>query len=157
MPTMKMLSVVLVGMSMVAACGKDGGGAAKMKTIDLADTGFVVDVPDGWSAEVPMKGFVQFKGGHPSPQVMISKVKAQSADELVTSFCDGRTTDVKKEALPNGGAFVSCTGESKMMKGVRTTQIVVEIPSGADSISCHLETDKDVEMVSKICKSIRKK
>jgi len=154
---MKKLSALLLGLSVVAACGKGGGGAAKMKTVDLGDTGFVIDVPDGWSVEVPMKGFFDFKGGRPAPQVMVSPSKAQSADELVTSHCEGRTTDVKKETLPSGGAFVSCKGESKMVKGVQTTQIVAEIPNGEESFMCHLETDKDVETVSKICKSIRKK
>jgi hypothetical protein len=152
---MKQLSVLLLGF--LVACGKGGGGdTAKMKTVDLGDTGYVIDVPDGWTVDMPMKGFFDFKGGKPSPQVMISPTKASPVDELATDRCEGRK-DIKKETLPGGGAFVSCTGESKMMKGVTTTQIVAEIPKGDESFTCHLETDKDTETVAKICKSIRKK
>ena len=152
---MKQLSAILFVL-VVGACGKGGSGAAKMKTVDLGDSGFVVDVPEGWSVQVPMKGFFDFKGGRPAPQIMVSPMKASSADEIVKGHCDGRA-DIKKEALPGGGAFVSCKGESKMMKGVTTTQIVAEIPNGEETFKCHLETDKDVETVTKICKSIRKK
>jgi hypothetical protein len=154
---MKKLSAVLLGLALVGACGKGGDSGPKMKTLDLGTTGYVVDVPDGWSVEVPMDGFFEFKGGRPSPQIMVSPSKADTADDIATSRCEGRTKDVKKETLPSGGAFVSCTGESKMIKGVTTTQIVAEIPFGDKSFTCHLETDKNVETVSKICKSIRKK
>lgn len=154
---MNKLSAMLLGLALVGACGKGGDSGPKMKTLDLGTTGYVVDVPDGWTVEVPMDGFFEFKGGRPSPQVMISPTKASSADEIATSRCEGRTKDVKKETLAGGGAFVSCTGESQMIKGVTTTQIVAEIPMGDKSFTCHLETDKNVDTVSKICKSIRKK
>lgn len=148
-----LVSVILA----VVACGKGGGGSAKMKTVDLGDSGYVIDVPDGWSVEVPMKGFFDFKGGRPSPQVMQSPIPAPTPDELATNRCEGRTVQTK-EALPGGGAFVSCKGESKMIKGVTTTQIAAYIPMGdRESLMCHLETDKDVETVTKICKSMRKK
>jgi hypothetical protein len=88
---------------------------------------------------------------------MQSSMSAPSVDEVVASRCEGRTVQVK-EALPGGGAFVSCKGESKMIKGVQTTQIAAYVPMGEhESLMCHLETDKDVETVSKVCKSIRKK
>ena len=156
---MKKLSAILFGLALVGACGKKGGGdsSPKMKTVDLGTTGFVVDVPEGWTVDVPMEGFFEFKGSRTAPQIMVSHGKASTADEIATSRCEGRTKDVKKETLPNGGAFVSCTGESKMVKGVTTTQIVAEIPNGDQSFMCHMETDKDADVVAKVCKSIRKK
>src|SRR4051812_19409462 len=114
---MTKLSAIVLGVALLGACGKKADSGPKMKTVDLGTTGFVVDVPDGWSVEVPMEGFFEFKGSHSAPQIMVSHGKASSADELVTSRCEGRTKDVKKETLPSGGAFVSCTGESKMVKG----------------------------------------
>jgi hypothetical protein len=151
--TKRTLSVLLLGLA--AACGSDGPG--KLHTVDLGDTGFVIDIPEGWKVESPMKGFFDLEGGRPHPQIMISMSKANTVDELVaSSSCQGRTV-VAKESLASGGAFVSCKGESRMMKGVTTTQIVAEIPKGDESIRCHLETDKGVDMVSQICKSIRKK
>lgn len=152
-----MNKTLLVSLLFAVACGKGGGGAAKMKTVDLGDSGYVIDVPDGWSVEVPMKGFFEFKGGRPSPQLMQSPIPAPTPDELAASRCEGRTVQTK-EALPAGGSFVSCKGESKMIKGVTTTQIAAYVPMGeSGSLMCHLETDKDVETVTKICKSMRKK
>ena len=153
---MKQLSAVLLGLALVGACGKGGDSGPKMKTLDLGTTGYVVDVPDGWTVEVPMDGFFDFKGGRPSPQIMTMHTKVNTPDDIATSRCEGRK-DIKKETLPGGGSFVACTGESKMIKGVTTTQIVAEIPRGDEKFTCHLETDQKVELVSKICKSIRKK
>ena len=155
---MKQLSAILLSVLVVGACGKGGGGGGeKLKTVDLGSTGYVIDVPDGWTVDVPMDGFFDFKGGRPTPQVMTMPTHVNTPDELVTSRCEGRTKDVKKETLPGGGSFVSCTGESKMIKGVTTTQIVVEVPKGDEKFVCHLETDSKADLVAKICKSIRKK
>lgn len=152
-----MNKTILVSLLFAVACGKGGGGAAKMKTVDLGDSGYVIDVPDGWSVEVPMKGFFELKGGRPSPQLMQSPIAPPSLDELVANRCEGRTVQTK-ETLPGGGVFVSCKGESKMIKGITTTQIAAYVPMGEhESLMCHLETDKDVDTVSKICKSMRKK
>lgn len=133
-----------------------GGSSAVPPTPSLGTTGYVVDVPKGWTIESPMDGFFELAGGRPHPQIMVSPIKPPSLDELVKSGCEGRT-EVQKETLPGGGVFVSCKGESKMMKGVITTAFTVEVPYGDKGFSCHLETDSDPAPAIAICKSIRKK
>ncbi len=77
-------------------------------------------------------------------------------DDAVKNHCDGRK-DVQKGTLADG-IWVTCTGESKMLQGVTTTQILVEVKRGdKESFMCHLETDKDIAVPLGICKSIRKK
>jgi hypothetical protein len=143
-----------------AACSKGGGGGGAgspaTQTVALGTTGYVVDVPNGWTVESPMDGFFELEGGRPHPQIMRSPIKPQALDELVKSRCEGRTV-LQKETLPGGGVLVSCKGESKMMKGVITTAFEVEIPYDDKSWSCHLETDDDPAPAIAICKSIRKK
>jgi hypothetical protein len=154
---MKQLSAILLGVLLAGgACGKGGSSGPKTKTVDLGTTGYVVDVPDDWKLDVPMDGFFDFDGRGSTPQIMTMPTKVNTPDELATSRCEGRK-DIKKETLPGGGSFVACTGESKMVKGVTTTQVVAEIPKGDEKFVCHLETDKDVDVVSKVCKSLRKK
>jgi hypothetical protein len=138
--------------AIAAACGKGGG----VETVPLGETGYVVDVPKGWTIESEMKGFYGFKHQHGAPQIMESPIPAPSIDEIVKSRCEGREV-VSKEALPSGGAIVTCKGESKMVKGITTTQIATYIPYGDKSFSCHLETDRDPADAIAICKSIRKK
>ncbi|HTR49699.1 MAG TPA: hypothetical protein VMJ10_03265 [Kofleriaceae bacterium] len=148
----------LIAVVVVAACGNKsdkGGGAAETETVALADTGYVIDVPKGTTVEVPMKGFYSFKGARGMPQVLDSP-GARSPDDIANAECEGRT-DVKKEKLANGAA-VTCKGPSKMLQGVTTTKILVDIarePSGG--FLCHLETDQDPSFALGICKSIRKK
>ncbi len=140
-----------------AACGKGGGaGSGKTKTVDLGTTGFVVDVPEGWSVKTDMEGFYSFEGGRPKPQVMVSPLAASSVDDLAKQ-CEGQS-DLVKEAIPTGGAFVSCKGPSKMLQGATTWKLEASIPKGEnESFKCHLESDKDITVASKICKSVRKK
>ena len=155
----KLATLVLV---VAAACGskdsdKGGGGGGGKKTIDLGTTGFVVEVPEGCTLDAKMEGFFDFDGCRPSPQIMLSRMKASTADELEKSRCEGQT-DVKKESLAGGGVLVTCKGPSKMMEGVTTTKIVAEIPKDdQSSFKCHFETDKDPTQVIDICKSVRKK
>ena len=145
---------------LVAACGskdKEAAQAAAKKTIDLGTTGCVVDVPEGCTLDAKMEGFFDFDRCRPSPQIMVSKMKASTADEIATSRCEGQG-DIKKESLPNGGVLVTCKGPSKMMQGVTSTKIVAEIPKDdQSSFKCHFETDRDPAQVIEICKSIRKK
>ena len=144
--------------ALVAACGKSadkGGGAVETEAVALGDTGYVIDLPKGTTVETPMKGFYSFKGARGLPQVLDSP-GARSADDIAKAECEGRT-DVKKEKLATGAA-VTCTGPSKMIQGVTTTKILVDIarePSGG--FLCHLETDQDPSFALGICKSIRKK
>jgi hypothetical protein len=144
----------------VVACSKKsgsegGGGGGDTETVPLGSTGFVIDVPSGTKVESPMAGFYELKG-HGHPQIMESHSTAQSADEIVKTWCEGRT-DVQKGTL-TGGAWVTCKGESKMMKGVTTTKIIVNVAKDAQSgFDCHLETDQDPAEALAICKSIRKK
>jgi hypothetical protein len=145
-----------------AACGSkdkdsDKGGGGDKKTIELGTTGFVVDVPESCVLDAKMEGFFDFDKCRPSPQIMVSRMKASTADEIEKSRCEGQS-DIKKESLAGGGVLVTCKGPSKMMEGVTTTKIVAEIPKDdQSSFKCHLETDKDADQVIAICKSIRKK
>jgi len=139
------------------ACGKSSSGKVELEAVALGDTGYVVDVPKGWTVEVPMSGFFELKGGRPHPQIMTAPAPPSALDELVKSTCEGRG-EIHKEQLAGGGVFVSCKGESKMVKGVTTTTFVVEVPKGDKaSFDCHLETDQDPAPAIAICKSIRKK
>src|SRR5580698_1344266 len=125
LPALAFAAVMLVGCSK-----KDGDGASKepaeTETVALGTTGYVVDVPKGWTVEVPMDGFFELKGGRNKPQIMMTQSAASTPDELVKTYCDGRP-DIQKGTLPGGGVWVACKGESKMVKGVQTTQIAVEI------------------------------
>ncbi|HEY1557381.1 MAG TPA: hypothetical protein VGF94_21245 [Kofleriaceae bacterium] len=150
------MTKLLALMVIAAACGKGANKGVETETVALADTGYVVDVPKGWTVEVPMKGFYSFKGAHGAPQILDSP-GARSADDIATAECAGRT-DIKKETLPNGaGAAVTCAGPSKMVQGVTTTKILVDIARPTGGFLCHLETDQDPASALAICKSIRKK
>jgi len=144
----------LLALILVAACGgKKGSDTA---TVDLGTTGFVVDVPSGWTVDSPMQGFYGFKGGRGGPQIMESQMAPGTVDDAAKTACEGRS-DVQKGAVGSGW-WLTCKGESKMMKGVQTTMIVARIPKDdKSSFDCHLETDQDPAMALGICKSIRKK
>jgi hypothetical protein len=138
-----------------AACSKSG--STKMKTVDLGDTGYVIDVPDDWSVESPMKGFFELKGGRPHPQIMTTPEPPSTIDELAKSTCEGQK-DIVKETLPGGGVAVTCTGPSEIGEGRTTTKLAVEIPKGQhSSFDCIVESDKNIDLPTKVCKSIRKK
>jgi hypothetical protein len=156
---MNKLQAAVLASVVVLGCGKgdkgDSKDAPETETIALGTTGYVVDVPKGWTVEVPMAGFFEFKGGRPKPQIMMTEGAPESLDDLVKGTCDGRP-DIQKGTLANG-VWVACKGESKMIKGVQTTQIAVQVKGEPKTFDCHLETDKDVDVPLNICKSIRKK
>jgi len=155
----------IVALVIVAACSKGGNkdkaGGGETQPVDLGTSGYVVDVPKGWTVESQMKGFYDFKDNghmaHNAPQVMEQDMAAGTLDDAVKGRCEGRT-DIQKGTLPNNGWWLACKGESKMMKGVQTTQIEVVLPKDdKSSFDCHLETDQDPAQPLGICKSIRKK
>jgi hypothetical protein len=161
--------ITIAVLMFAAACSKGGdkdkggggGGGGETTTVDLAASGYVVDVPKGWTVDSQMKGFYDFKDNghmaHGAPQIMESDMPAGTVDDAVKSECDGRT-DVQKGTFGANGWWVTCKGESKMMKGLQTTQIKAVLPKDdKSSFDCHLETDKDPAAVLAICKSIRKK
>jgi hypothetical protein len=151
---MKKLALVCLVVA-AAACGKKGSD--KPKPIDLGSSGFTVDVPEGWEIDSPMKGFYDFKHQHGAPQIMESEMAVGNVDDAVKGQCEGRG-EVQKGTLPGGGWWLTCKGESKMIKGVTTTQIVVRVPKDdKSSFDCHLETDQDPAPVLELCKSIKKK
>jgi hypothetical protein len=159
---MKTIIVVLLA---AAACGKSdksssgggGGGGGETATIALGDSGFTVDAPKGWTVESQMKGFYDFKGGRGGPQIMESQMPPGTLDDAVKNDCDGRTV-TGKDALPGGGWWLTCKGESKMVKGVQTTKILARIPKDdKTTFDCHYETDQDPALALGICKSIKKK
>jgi hypothetical protein len=158
---------ILLFAILVAACGskKDGGtsggGGGETQTVDLGTSGFVVDVPKGWTVETPMPNSYDFKDNghmaHGAPQIMEMQMPVGSLDETVKGRCEGRS-DVQKGTLPGNGFWATCKGESKMMKGVQTTEIVAAVPKDDKThFACDVETDKDPAGPLAICKSIRKK
>src|SRR5205809_251697 len=150
---MKIITRSILVLAVLTACGKKGSDTA---TVDLGSSGFVVDVPSGWTVESPMKGFYSFKGGRGGPQIMESEMAPGAVDDGVKSQCEGRS-DVQKGTVGSGW-WLTCKGESKMIKGVQTTVIVARLPKDdKTSFDCHLETDQDPALALGICKSIRKK
>jgi hypothetical protein len=146
---MKASSLIVLALATVA-CGKKSAGP-ELTTVPLGDTGFVLDVPKGWSVDVAMEGFFRFKGGH-GPQISESETRAHDVEELAKEACDGKTITVK-EALPGGGAVVACKGKNA---GTDTLFIESEVARDADnSIHCLLETNIDPDQALAICKSIR--
>src|SRR5438477_81161 len=91
-----------------AACGKS---APATDTVALGDSGFSIDVPKGWTVEVPMKGFYDFKASgrnaHGAPQIMESEMSLGTVDEAVKNHCEGLEV-TGKDALPAGGYWVTC-------------------------------------------------
>lgn len=149
----------LVGLCLIVACksGKStGGDGDKMKTIDVGDTGFTIEVPADWTIETPMKGFYGFKPGRGTPQIMEFSGSPETPEGMAAQHCEGRTV-TRQETLGNGGVLVSCKGPSKMMQGVTTTKVVVEVPAGNVSLRCHYETDHLAGLIEKVCSSLRKK
>jgi hypothetical protein len=156
---MKMM--IALGLCIAAGCGKSdsskSGGGGDTETVALGDSGFTVDVPKGWTVDAPMKGFYDFKGGRGGPQIMESEMGIGTLDETIKNHCDGRTV-TGKDALPGGGYWLTCKGESKMVKGVQTTKVITRIPKDAKAVfDCHYETDQDADLALGICKSIKKK
>ena len=145
--------LVAAAATAATACSKGGDSKA---TVALGQSGFVVDIPSDWKVETPMAGFYEFKGGRGAPQVMESPIGVGNVDDAVKGHCEGRT-EIQKGTLPTG-FWLTCKGESQMIKGVTTTQILVRVAKDdKSSFDCHLETDRDPEFALGICKSIRKK
>jgi hypothetical protein len=157
---------ILLFAILAAACGskKDTGGSSgggETETVALGSSGFVVDVPKGWTVDTPMQHFYGFKDGghmaHNAPQISETEMSAGTVDDAVKSRCEGRS-DVQKGTLAGNGFWVTCKGESKMVKGVQTTTMFVVVPKDDKThFECNFETDKDPVGPLGICKSIRKK
>jgi hypothetical protein len=150
---------------LAAACGskKDGSsnGGGETEAVALGSSGFVADVPKGWTVNSDGPHFYDFKDGgrtaHNAPQIMESEMPAGTVDDMAKSRCEGRS-DIQKGTLPGNGFWVTCKGESKMMKGVQTTTVFVLVPKDDKAhFDCNLETDEDPARALAICKSIRKK
>jgi len=151
-----MMNKALVLLVAVAACGK---AKPKTDTVEIGSTGYVVDVPLGWTVTTDMPRFYSLEGGHGGPQILEETSGTPgTVDEDVKAQCEGRS-DIKKDTLSNGGFWFTCKGESKMAKGVQTTVIVVKAvkDGGKGFFDCHLETDQDPATTLDVCKSIRKK
>ena len=99
----KVFAVVLA----LVACGNDA--PTKMKTVDIPDTRFVMDIPDNWSLQ--MQGtFAKLAGGRPglAPIIEVAPFPARPLDELADRRCkDG--TEIKKQTLPSGAAASKST------------------------------------------------
>ena len=155
----------ILALVILAACSKGGNkdkaGGGETAPVDLGTSGYVVDAPKGWTVKSEMKGFYDFEDSghmaHGAPQIMESDMAADKLDDAVKTECEGRT-DVQKGTIGTNGWWLTCKGESKMMKGVQTTKIRAVVPKDdKSSFDCHLETDQDVAQPLGICKSIRKK
>ena len=131
-----------LAIALVLACSTP---RPELQTVELGATGYVIDVPKGWTVESPMSGFYELKGGHPHPQIITAPAPPSDLETLAKNTCDGRR-DVRKEHLPGGGVLVACEGA-----------FVVEIPKGdRASFDCQLESDQDPATAIAICTSIRK-
>jgi len=157
MTTSKIIVYVVFAAATVAACGK----SKKPETApaDIGSTGYVVDVPAGWTVKMDMDRFYSVEGaGGSGPQIIDQPSGSPGTlDVDIKNLCDGRT-DVHKDAIGKSGYWYTCKGESKMMKGVVTTKIAAIVPrDGQGFFDCHLETDEDPAQALAICKSIHKK
>jgi hypothetical protein len=149
---------IFVALLALVACSKDA--PTKMKAVDIPTTGFVVDIPEDWSLEM-RDMFAKLIGGRPglAPIVEIAPFAARTPDELADAKCkDG--TDIKKETLPSGAAFVTCRRPSRIVQGDVVSEYAVEVAVDADrSIHCFGSdsTDEIAKLPIQICTSIRPK
>jgi len=140
----------------VVACGQDDGARPRLCPVALGHSGFVVDVPAGWTVKSPIDGIYQLVGGAPAPQIIWWLGKMPTRVELRSDTCRGHQM-IEEQALPGGGLFVTCKGPSAIMKGVITTKAVAMLPNGTESMRCQLETDGAADVPIRICRSLRKR
>ena len=166
-PRMTKIGMLVIALVAIGACHKKSSGQApaagdgKPQTLPIGDTGFVVDVPAGWSLKENQKGMFVASGGtgnaHRVVHVEEAAFAASKPDELAGTACDGRKV-ATSEALPTGGAVLTCTSASTAVQGVTMTLVTASIPRDANSsFSCFDETDQDPAPLVAVCKSIRKK
>jgi hypothetical protein len=139
--------------------GVGGGGDGKPQTLAIGDSGFVVDVPAGWTLNEDRKGMYTVKlPTHHGLHIEEETFPASKPEELAEPCQERGRTIATSEALPSGGAVVTCKGESTVAKGVMMTMVHVSIVKDAkSSFSCFIDTEDDPAAVLGVCKSIRKK
>jgi hypothetical protein len=162
-------SILLLAI-LAAACGskKDKGGSSsgggETQTVDLGTSGFVVDIPKGWTVDTSRQGWYDFKEGgqiaYGAPHIMempgqIDAVNPDHPDlvSMIESRCS-HLSDVQKGTLPGSGFWVTCSDTERRM----LTEVFAVVPEDEKKhFECSAETDKDPASPLAICKSIRKK
>jgi hypothetical protein len=136
-------------------------GKTKLETKPIADSGFVIDLPSDWSVKSDMKDFYTVGSGEHGTSIQVivhdGDSMPSSLDELATSCA--KPDKATKESLPGGVMFMSCEAKVAEIKGkpVMATKISALAPGDKKIAECSLATDKDVDLVESVCKSLRKK
>ena len=142
---MKNASLLAVVLAILSACK----GGPKLEPKAVADSGFVVDAPADWIVKKDMDHFysVQSPQGMSGGFVQITtggSMPASLADAVAHAGC-ADPTKATSEQTPAGAFFVQCAAK-----------IGTNIESDLDSATCHLTTDKHIDTIAAICKSLRK-
>jgi hypothetical protein len=146
--------------AMLISCGKAKRAevVGATQTIPIGSTGFVVDVPAGWTMQESMAGIYEFRlaDGHPGGPMIVEARDAPpgSVDEHAPRRCEGRA-ELQTGTL-TGGWWLACKGDTSASKDKQLTFILSEVASGDLTVECAITTARPIVPLA-VCKSIRKK
>ena len=122
-----------------------------MKPHTIEGAGVTVDAPSSWKLKEQMKGWYSLKGKSGFVQIRSSDMFVPKSLDDVAKGCG---EIIEKDTLDTGAFYVLCKDEA--IKGVKTTKVEVTLVIGEKATTCSISTDKDIEKVKKICKSMKK-